>query len=102
MNITYFLVFLNSTHNRKGHPSDLLSESVLIIHSIILVQLRSRRNLIIHHQQVQPLMSVILINRADQHTAGIDSHHLPRRQVRDRDAGLSNQLLRLVILMNPA
>ena len=26
MNITCFLVFLNSTHNRKGHPSDLLSE----------------------------------------------------------------------------
>ena len=36
----------------------------------------------------------------NQHTAGIDTHHRSRRQIGDCDAGLSNQLLRLIIVVN--
>ena len=39
-------------------------------------------------------------NGRDEHTAGIDTHHRSRRQIGDGDAGLSNQLLRLIILVN--
>ena len=67
-----------------------------------LVQLRPRRNPVVHHQKVQPFFSILLVHRGDQHPTGIDPHHLAGRQVDDGDGGLSDQLFRLVILVDAA
>ena len=47
-------------------------------------------------------LAVFVVNGRDQHAAGVDAHHRTRRQIGDSDAGLADQLLRLVILMNAA
>ena len=51
----------------------------------------------INHQQMQLFFTVFVMHGGDEHTAGINAHHRAGRQVRDSDAGLSNQLLRLII-----
>ena len=38
-----------------------------------------------------------MVNGTDQHTAGFDSHHCSGWQIRDGDAGLTDQLFRLVV-----
>ena len=68
----------------------------------LLVQLRSCRNTIIQHQQIQSFVSVVLVHRTDQHSLGVDTHHLPGRQICNRHTGLSDQLFRLLILVNSA
>ena len=67
-----------------------------------LVHLRACRNRRIHHQQMKPFRIILLVDGTDQHAAGIDAHHLSGRQIRDGDAGLSDQLLGLVELVNTA
>jgi len=47
-------------------------------------------------------LAVFVVNGREQHAAGVDAHHRARRQIGDSDAGLADQLLRLVILMNAA
>ena len=56
----------------------------------------------IDHQQMQLFFAVFVMHGGDKHTAGIDAHHRTRRQVGYSDAGLSNQLLRLIIIVNTA
>ena len=43
---------------------------------------------------------LLLVHGGDQHAAGGNSHHLPRRQVQDGDGRLADQLLRLVVLVD--
>ena len=45
-------------------------------------------------------LAVFVMHGRDQHTAGINAHHGAGRQVRGSDAGLSNQLFRLIILVD--
>ena len=80
----------------------MILRAVAIYQSSFLVQLRAGRNRRIHHQKMEPFLVAFLVDGADQHAAGIDAHHLSGRQVRDGDAGLSDQLLRLVELVNTA
>ena len=47
-------------------------------------------------------MAINLVDCRNQHSLGINAHHLSRRQVHDCNHGLANQLLRLVILVNTA
>ena len=49
---------------------------------------------------MQPFLTVFLVHGGDEHTAGLDAHHGPGREVRDGDAGLAYQLLRLIILVD--
>ena len=72
------------------------------IKNIVLIQLRSSRDSVVYHQKVQAFMSVLLVYSRDQHTTGIDAHHLSRRQVGDGDASLANQLFRLVVVVDSA
>ena len=72
------------------------------IKNIVLIQLRSSRDSVVYHQKIQAFMSVLLVYCRDQHTTGINAHHLSRRQVGDCDTGLTNQLFRLVIVVNTA
>ena len=47
------------------------------------------------------LIAVLLVvHSGQQHAAGVDAHHLPRREIRDRDQGLSDQLFRLIVSVN--
>ena len=68
----------------------------------ILVQLRTGGNPVIHHQEIQALVTVLLMNSGDQHTLGINAHHLSGRQVHDGDGRLADQLFRLIIFMDAA
>ena len=56
--------------------------------------------MVIYHKQMELFFAVFMMHGGDEHTAGIDTHHRARREVRDSDAGLAYQLLRLIILVN--
>ena len=56
----------------------------------------------INHQKMKLLLFAFLMNGGDEHTARIDTHHLARRQIRDGDAGLADELFRLIISMDTA
>ena len=54
-----------------------------------LVQLGTSRDVVIHHQQMQLLHALLVVDSGNQHAAGIDAHHRTGRQVGDGDAGLA-------------
>ena len=54
----------------------------------------------IDHQEVELFCAFLVVDSADQHTAGIDAHHGSGRQISDRNAGFANQFFRLIILMD--
>ena len=56
--------------------------------------LRARGKGRIEHQKVK-LLPFLGMHRGDQHAAGLDAHHRPRRQIGDHKQRLANQLLRL-------
>ncbi len=56
--------------------------------------------MVIYHKQMELFFAFFFVNSGEQHTAGINAHHGPGRQVRDSDAGLAHQLLRLIILVD--
>ena len=56
--------------------------------------------MVIYHKQMELFFAVFMMHGGDEHTAGIDTHHRARREVRDSDAGLAYQLLRLIILVD--
>ena len=41
-----------------------------------------------------------MVNGGDQHTAGVNAHHLARGQVDDGDGGLADKILGLVIVVD--
>ena len=51
-------------------------------------------------KQMQLLCTFFMVNGRDQHTAGINAHHGSWRQVDDGDAGLADELFRLIVFMN--
>ena len=51
----------------------------------------------IDHQKMKFFFLPFLVDGAEEHTAGFDAHHGSGRQIRDGDAGLADQLLRLII-----
>ena len=67
-----------------------------------LIQLRAGGDMGIDHQQVQLFFAVFMVDGGNQHAAGVNAHHRSGRQVGDGDAGLADQLLRLVILVDAA
>ena len=56
--------------------------------------------MIIQHQQMQPLLAFLVVDGGDQHTLGVDAHHLSGGQIGDGDAGLAYQLFRLVVIVD--
>ena len=51
----------------------------------------------IDHQKMKFFFLALMVNGTDQHTTGFNSHHGSGRQIRDGDAGLSDQLFWLII-----
>ena len=54
----------------------------------------------IEHQKMKLFHALLVVNRRDQHAAGVDAHHGSGRQIHDGNARLADQFLRLVILVN--
>lgn len=42
----------------------------------------------------------LVVDGGNEHPAGVDSHHGSWRQIRDGDAGLADELFRLVVLVD--
>ena len=59
-------------------------------------------DLLPYRRDVEKLLTFLRVQRADEHTAGVDAHHLPGRKVRYGDACLPHQFLRLVVFMYAA
>ena len=47
----------------------------------LLIQLSASRNVRIYLQEVQLLSTLLAMDSAEQHAAGLNAHHLARRQV---------------------
>src|SRR5699024_12506274 len=63
---------------RRTPPRSTLFPYTTLFRS--LIQLRSCWNPVIHHQEIQSFLTVHLMYRRDQHSTGIDSHHLSDRK----------------------
>lgn len=55
---------------------------------------------VVQQQEVQLLLALFLVDGGDQHTAAGDAHHLPGRQIQNRHGGLSDELFRLIVVMD--
>ena len=62
----------------------------------ISVELSAGGDMGIDHQKMELLLLAYFMNGGDEHSAGFYAHHGARREVRDGDAGLPDELLRLV------
>lgn len=51
---------------------------------------------------MQPLRSLLVVHCGNKHAAGVNAHHGPGREVGYGDAGLADELLGLVILVDAA
>ena len=56
----------------------------------------------INLQQMQLLCALFMMHSTQQHTAGLDAHHLARRQIYNGDQGLAQKLFRLIEGMDTA
>ena len=66
------------------------------------IQLRAGRDVVGHHQKMELLLAVSLVYCGQEHATGVDPHHRSRREIRDGNQGLSDQLFRLIISVNTA
>ena len=66
------------------------------------IQLRAGRDVVVHHKKMEFFLIAVLlvVHSGQQHATEVDAHHLPRREIRDRDQGLSDQLFRLIVSVN--
>ena len=67
---------------------------------MVLAQLGAGGDAIAHHEEVEALLAILLVNGGDEHTAGIDAHHLARGQVDDGNGGLADKILGLIIVVD--
>ena len=77
-----------------------IQPTVQAVHLTDLIELGACRNMVIDHQKMEFFILSALVDGGEQHAAGVDAHHGPRRQVGDGDEGLADQLLRLVECMD--
>ena len=66
----------------------------------VLIELGAGGNIAVDHQQVEALLPVHVVNGGNEHTAGIDAHHLARGQVDDGNGGLADKILGLIVVVN--
>ena len=79
-----------------------IQPTVQTVHLTDLIELRTSRNMVINHEQMEFFFLTALVDCGEKHTAGVDAHHRSRRQVGDGDQGLANQFFRLVECVNTA
>lgn len=65
-----------------------------------LIEFCSCRDSVIYHQDIQSFSSFFQMSCRDNHTTGIDSHHLSWRKIHDCDQCLSYQLFWLVVIVD--
>ena len=54
----------------------------------------------VYHEEVKLLFPFFFMNGREEHTAGVDAHHLPWRKVYDGNQRLSYQFFRFIVGMN--
>ena len=57
--------------------------------SLFSVQLGTGGDVGVDHQEMEPLVTVLLVDGRDQHTLGIDAHHLSGGQIHNGDGGFA-------------
>ena len=84
----YFLTikFAFSPTKKRGTPPQIALTRHTSLYIFILdwsVQLRARRDVVVHHEEVQLLVLAVLqiVDGREQHAAGLDAHHGARRAV---------------------
>ena len=88
---------------KKGRGEFRRAPCALIFRmNFFLVQLCAGRDVVIDHQQVQAFFTFLGVDGGDQHAAGVDAHHLAWWEVDNSDAGLADQLLRLIVVVDAA
>ncbi len=55
-----------------------------------LAELRSRRNRIVDHQEVQSFLALFRMDSGDEHTVAFQAHHFTRRQVDNCNQGFTD------------
>ena len=65
-----------------------------------LVHLCAGGNRSVELDQVETLLTILLVDSADEHAAAGNAHHLARRQVGDGEQSLADQVLGLIITVN--
>ena len=86
-------------HKKERYASSDSSESAYLSIFILdcLVQLRARRDVVVHHEKMKLFLPVALVDGREQHAAGLDAHHGTRRQVRDCNQGTLSMSLKASI-----
>ena len=58
--------------------------------------------MVVNHQKMKFFVFAVLlvVHSGEKHSAGVDAHHLSRREIGDGDQGLSDQLFRLIVSMD--
>ena len=90
---------------QKGTPSQIDSEKECLegFPPVIIpgsIQLRTGRDVVVYHQKMQLFLAIFLVDRGQEHAAGVDPHHRSRREIRDGDQCLSDQFFRLIVSMD--
>lgn len=92
---------------QKGTPSQIDSEKECLEGFLPVIfpgsiQLCAGRDMVVNHQKMKFFVFAVLlvVHSGEKHSAGVDAHHLSRREIGDGDQGLSDQLFRLIISMN--
>ena len=64
------------------------------------IQLGSRRNMVVDHQQMEIFLAVFLVDGADDHATAVDAHHFAWWQVGDGDQGFADEFLWFVVVVD--
>ena len=85
-------------HKKERYASSDCSESAYLSLYVLVfhwsVQLRSRRDVVVHHEKMKLFLPIALVDGREQHAAGLDTHHGARRQVRDCNQGTLSMSLK--------
>ena len=58
--------------------------------------------MIVHHKKVKFFLALLLVYCRNQHTAGVNAHHISRRKIYYCDSRLADKLLRLIVGVDTA
>ena len=104
LGLTPALIILQATSGRAIRIGilayDLFEFRVTL--TIRLIELSACRDVVVHHQQMQLFFLAALIDRGEEHTAGVDAHHRSRRQVRYCNKRLADELFGLIECVDTA
>lgn len=88
-----------SANKNRHHFGCLFSIASDFINALS-IQLRTSRDVVVDHEQVQVFFAVFLVDGADDHAAGIDAHHGAWWQIGDGDQSFADEFFRFVVFVD--